>query len=1338
MSSLLSDPKIPTLKRKHTDRIIREIDEGIDEAFDDVLRIMKDTGNEKKDMKIKLSELYTIFNLLPKIPLDNLPVKDLTIEFIKQCEHCLKESSCSTIDSYKTFDNLTDDSFNLRSLEEAQKQYFIPYEETAYLRITSEWLKDFPHLKFEENDSKFLKEQKYEYIKQIYHSVRVGEKLFKRKEFKNVSSSNFLLQSFAQWLNEEIFKSNIDESLHQSLNLNKEFEHLRNDRHRRSRLDLSNLYGSNLKITNSLRLKQDGKLKSQKIEIKGCICEFPPKLSFKTSDLGDDEVSEDIVKMNYPSNFSKEDIEKNIFAMGGKNLNLHFGLIMIQTYWLREHNSVCESLKKQNPSWNDERLFQTSRLILIGELSKCIVEDFLNHILGHQGFHLKFDPTEFFNAGIHFEERFHHEENYLFNYHSMMPESIILNEKELKFETLNFKTDLVKELGLEEILNSTVATEVGYFGLRNTPKQLINEEIKILLHSRLFKTQSYCAYKRFFEDEDIVDFDDITSDEELQKLLEIVYGNVKNVDYYIGLLAEDHKDGISGDLMQFQFAIYTLSNVFSNPICLEKNWNEKTFTKFGFERIKSTNFLDLINRNTHENESNPVLNLKFEPNFKIFSNFIGESRLTIPNYEKEDSLKFRKLSIEKSRKKWIIDFKGKPIHRDDEHITSKVIFRSTFPKDPIITLKKRLHTIFKTLLVSSKTPGALIDTFYYQIEIILSILSSDANEFLSDTEIKTIIQNLNEIIFFQDSDEILDKIYGFSSKHFSTFQSKNLKNFNWNKDEIFGDLFLNGLDPTQLKKLKEDNLKTNLKGFNEKSFIQYFEKTFKKKFKEEMKNESFYFIDNYQTMNLIKIDPINIAKPKSLFYYDRSTQKLLPVGIQLNNKKRARVKIIIENAENLKKMDIFGKTDSYVQVECRKKKKSTSVSWNSLNPKWNEKFEFECLYSDQIFFTLRDYDILKSEFMGKFDVSIFNLQGGKNKFKFDIDTGGTLNLTIELVSFEKDQEEKRIFTKANPNWTIAKLFVSNAFIQHQVIVSHNLKTHKIMEAVSICMHHSLFKNHPIFNLLLPHVYYTDLINMSGRQTLFKEKDGSGVVSVLFSCGTDFYEISDFFFNKFNFTNYLKETTECDVNIPNYFYKQDTKKIWSIIETYVANIIRFFYKKEQDINNDFELIQFIMMLTENIPGMLKVENISDLIYLLTGIIFNATTMHAAVHKPQIDSFAFAPLMPTILNSPPPLFEDKSFGEVKDGFTLSDRQQRMVLQYLPTIGQSIVLNSSFYYITLPTDNPLVNEKINPFQQEPCYSYFMNFIKDIETFSDQLLHDPKRANYHYFAELDQSIIN
>jgi hypothetical protein len=35
--TLLSDPKIPTLKKKYIDLIVAEIDDGIDEAFVDIL-----------------------------------------------------------------------------------------------------------------------------------------------------------------------------------------------------------------------------------------------------------------------------------------------------------------------------------------------------------------------------------------------------------------------------------------------------------------------------------------------------------------------------------------------------------------------------------------------------------------------------------------------------------------------------------------------------------------------------------------------------------------------------------------------------------------------------------------------------------------------------------------------------------------------------------------------------------------------------------------------------------------------------------------------------------------------------------------------------------------------------------------------------------------------------------------------------------------------------------------------------------------------------------------------------------------------------------------------------
>ena len=58
------------------------------------------------------------------------------------------------------------------------------------------------------------------------------------------------------------------------------------------------------------------------------------------------------------------------FAVGQEVFGLVPGLMMYATIWLREHNRVCDVLKQEHPEWDDERLFQTSRLILIGEQEK--------------------------------------------------------------------------------------------------------------------------------------------------------------------------------------------------------------------------------------------------------------------------------------------------------------------------------------------------------------------------------------------------------------------------------------------------------------------------------------------------------------------------------------------------------------------------------------------------------------------------------------------------------------------------------------------------------------------------------------------------------------------------------------------------------------------------------------------------------------------------------------------------------------------------------------------------------------------------------------------------------
>jgi hypothetical protein len=140
--------------------------------------------------------------------------------------------------------------------------------------------------------------------------------------------------------------------------------------------------------------------------------------------------------------------------------------------------------------------------------------------------------------------------------------------------------------------------------------------------------------------------------------------------------------------------------------------------------------------------------------------------------------------------------------------------------------------------------------------------------------------------------------------------------------------------------------------------------------------------------------------------------------------------------------------------------------------------------------------------------------------------------------------------------------------------------------------------------------------------------------------------------------------------------------------------------------------------------------------LTGFIFNSVGQHTCLHYAQLDQLSFAPLLPTILNRPPPSFDDQSFGVPMEGYILDTKQQRKLMNYLPSLGQAIMINATFYPVTKPTDTPLISMKYNSFTQEPCNTYFKEFIGEVTKLSDEIKNDSSRKVYPYYSIPAQSI--
>jgi len=140
-------------------------------------------------------------------------------------------------------------------------------------------------------------------------------------------------------------------------------------------------------------------------------------------------------------------------------------------------------------------------------------------------------------------------------------------------------------------------------GLFNTPAFLTDrrspdypavEERSIAL-MRFARLASYNAYRERFGLEPMASFADLTSDVEVQRRLEELYGNIDDVEWYVGIWAEDHRgDQIMGDLLTAMVGYDAFTQALTNPLLAPQVFTEATFTRTGMEIITRTRSLQEI------------------------------------------------------------------------------------------------------------------------------------------------------------------------------------------------------------------------------------------------------------------------------------------------------------------------------------------------------------------------------------------------------------------------------------------------------------------------------------------------------------------------------------------------------------------------------------------------------------------------------------------------------------------------------------------------------------------------------------------------------------------------
>ncbi|XP_074526136.1 prostaglandin G/H synthase 1 [Halichoeres trimaculatus] len=396
----------------------------------------------------------------------------------------------------------------------------------------------------------------------------LAERFFRRKKFRpDPQGTNLMFAFMAQHFTHQFFKTNHD--VHGGFT--KALGH---------GVDASNIYGDNLERQFQLRLHKDGKLKYQ--SLKGEI--YPPT------------VAQVPVHMLYPEGFPPE----QRLAIGQEVFGILPGLTMYATLWLREHNRVCDVLKAEHPTWDDEQLFQTSRLIIIGEIINIIIEEYVQQLSGYR-LKMKFDPSLLFNERFQYSNRIALEFCQLYHWHPLMPDSFLIDGDQIPYSQFIYNTSLLMHYGVEKLVDAFSRQPAGQIGGgQNSHEVVLKVAEMVIRESRAARVRPFNEYRKRFKLKPYTSFYELTGETELARGLEELYGDIDALELYIGVLLEKTRPGgIFGESMVEMGAPFSLKGLMGNPICSPEYWKPSTFGGgTGFNIVKTATLKKLVCLNT--------------------------------------------------------------------------------------------------------------------------------------------------------------------------------------------------------------------------------------------------------------------------------------------------------------------------------------------------------------------------------------------------------------------------------------------------------------------------------------------------------------------------------------------------------------------------------------------------------------------------------------------------------------------------------------------------------------------------------------------------------------------
>jgi hypothetical protein len=324
----------------------------------------------------------------------------------------------------------------------------------------------------------------------------------------------------------------------------------------------------------------------------------------------------------------------------GFNDNYWIGLSLLHTLFVREHNAICDDLKTSHPSWDDEKLFRTARLVNAALMAKIHTVEWTPGILAtpllkaamHANWYgvlpqwarpYRIPGLDDF-YGIIGSHQAHGAAAYaiteefvsVYRLHPLIPDEYEIRDHRNGhlIETAEFDSiqgagtrPHIDEWGMTNLLYSFGVANPGAITLHNHPRALSNhlrmngDRVDVgsvdILRDRERGVRRYNDFRERLRKPRVKSFDELTSNPQWAKEIREVYeGDIDRVDLQVGLLAVPLPPGFGFSDTAFRIFVLMASRRLQSDRFFTDDYREDVYSREGLKWIEKTSMADVLRR----------------------------------------------------------------------------------------------------------------------------------------------------------------------------------------------------------------------------------------------------------------------------------------------------------------------------------------------------------------------------------------------------------------------------------------------------------------------------------------------------------------------------------------------------------------------------------------------------------------------------------------------------------------------------------------------------------------------------------------------------------------------